>query len=284
MPLLAVMTIRSVLPILLAAALVAPTAANGQAPTSAQTPTPDPDRVFDPLQPDFTVVALPTTLRLPSRRSAFRVTHRFTRPLNEGSTGELFENLFGFDSGALIGLEYRYGLLPGTQIGVHRTSTRIIQLLGQHNILNERGGAAFGLDAIVTFEGDNNLREHRKSAIGAVVSRSLADRATLYAEPIWVVNANPEDVGDDGTLLVGLGTRLRLSRVVYVSVEASPRLAGFRPGAGQIAFAIERRAGGHLFQLNFSNGFGTTFGQLAEGAESRDNWYIGFYIARKFYR
>lgn len=280
------MTIRSVLPILLAAAIAAPAAAHGQAPAAApaQTTEPDPDRAFDPLQPDFTVVALPTTLRLPSGRSAFRVTHRFARPLNEGSAGELFENLFGLDSGALIGLEYRYGLLRGTQVAFHRTSTRTIQLLGQHNVLNERGGAAFGLDALVTLEGDNNLREHRKSALGVVVSRSIQERATVYAEPIFIANANPQDIGSNGTLLLGLGARLRLSRAVYVSVEGSPRLAGYSPGAGQIAVAIERRAGGHLFQLSVSNGFATTFGRLAEGAGDREDWHLGFYIARKFYR
>jgi hypothetical protein len=35
--------------------------------------------------------------------------------------------------------------------------------------------------------------------------------------------------------------------------------------------------------LNVSNGFGTTLGQIARGASSNDNWYIGFNIARKFF-
>ena len=32
-----------------------------------------------------------------------------------------------------------------------------------------------------------------------------------------------------------------------------------------MSFGLEGRAGGHLFQLNFSNGFGTTLGQIANG-------------------
>ena len=40
------------------------------------------------------------------------------------------EDLFGFDSGGLIGLEVRYGLFRGTQIGVLRTSDRTIELFG----------------------------------------------------------------------------------------------------------------------------------------------------------
>jgi hypothetical protein len=51
----------------------------------------------------------------------------------------------------------------------------------------------------------------------------------------------------------------------------------------QISFGLEGRAGGHLFQLNVSNGFGTTLGQIADGAFNNDNWYIGFNIARKFF-
>ena len=33
-------------------------------------------------------------------QSAFRVTHRFTRPLGQGDFGNLAEDLFGLDSGA----------------------------------------------------------------------------------------------------------------------------------------------------------------------------------------
>jgi hypothetical protein len=43
------------------------------------------------------------------------------------------------------------------------------------------------------------------------------------------------------------------------------------------------RSGGHAFQINFSNGFGTTLGQLARGGVSSDSWFIGFNIARKFF-
>jgi hypothetical protein len=65
----------------------------------------DPDMDPNPAQPDFTVVNLPTTLRLPRHKSAFRVTHRFARPLGSGDFGNLLEDFFGFDSGAQIGLE-----------------------------------------------------------------------------------------------------------------------------------------------------------------------------------
>ena len=53
--------------------LVAPATAHAQA---------DDPAALKLAEPDFTLVGLPTSLRLPTFKSAFRVTHRFTRPLN----------------------------------------------------------------------------------------------------------------------------------------------------------------------------------------------------------
>lgn len=255
----------------------------------AQTPPPpersDPDIPVDALQPDFNLAALPTTLRVPRGKWAFRVTHRFTRPLGQGDFGDLAGDAFGLDGGAQIGLEVRYGLAPGTQLGIHRTSDRTIQLFAQHNFMTERNDAPLGLDAIVTWEGADNLTEHQQSALGAILSRNLGRRAAVYAEPLVVFNSSPFTVedGDNHTLLLGLGARVRLTSRTYVVGEYSPRLAGYTPGDAQISVGFESRAGGHLFQLNVSNGFGTTLGQISRGVLGNDDWYLGFNIARKFF-
>jgi hypothetical protein len=222
---------------------------------------------------------------MPVHKLAFRVTHRFTRPLGEGDFGDLADDFFALDSAAQIGLELRYGLARGTQIGVHRTSDRDIQVFGQHSLLTERDGAPVGMDIMATLEGENNLSEHFQSALGVLVSRNVAKRLALYGEPIFVINSNPfEDVGaNNNTLMVGLGARLRVRPSMYLVGEMTPRVAWFDPGKTQMSFGLEGRAGGHLFQINFSNGFGTTLGQISRGAFNYDNWYIGFNIARKFF-
>ena len=268
----------------IAALALVPAFAAAQTPTAAPDET-DPDARVDALQPDFNLAALPTTLRMPVRKTAFRVTHRFMRPLGEGDFGDLASDLFGFDSGAQIGLELRYGLAPGTQIGVHRTSERTIQIFGQHNIVNERSGQPIGLDALATLEGGNNLRQRYQSALGVVISRNVGRLAALYAEPMWIANTNPAaDAGfDNNTILLGLGARLRVRPSTYLLAEISPRLGGYDPGVSHVSFGLEGRAGGHLFQLNVSNGFGTTLGQIARGAFNHDDWHIGFNIARKFF-
>ena len=276
---------------------LAPAFAAAQTPETAQStetaqtssaPAPDesdPDARVDALQPDFNLAALPTTLRMPLHKLAFRVTHRFTRPLGQGDFGDLASDFFGFDSGAQIGLELRYGLARGTQIGVHRTSDRTIQIFGQHNFMNERAGRPLGLDGIATLEGGNNLHRRYESALGLVASRNLGRWVALYAEPMWIANTNPAaDAGfDNNTVMLGLGGRLRVRPSTYLVAEISPRLGGYDPGVSQISFGLEGRAGGHLFQLNISNGFGTTLGQLGAGASNNDDWHIGFNIARKFF-
>lgn len=249
-------------------------------------PEDDPDLDVDPLQPDFTVITLPTTARVPRFKSAFRVTHRFRRPLGQGDFGALLEDFFGLDSGAMIGLEYRYGIMRGAHVGVRRTSDRTIELFSEYNLLHERNGRPVGLSAIASIDGTNNFRDSYTPALGVVISRSLMRFGTVYAEPIWVNNSNPLPsalADDNDAVLLGLGARLRVRPSVYLVGEIIPRVAGYDPGVSHATFGIEKLVGLHVFQLDFSNSFGTTMGQVARGATTNDDWYMGFSISRKFF-
>jgi hypothetical protein len=270
--------------------LLIPVTALAQQP-AAPPPVDDPDLDLNFAQPDFSIVNLPTTLRLPRFKSAFRVTHRFGRPLGAGDFGSLVEDLFGLDSGAQIGLEYRFGIARGLQLGIHRTSNKTIELFTQYNVLQQNESRPLGLNVVASFEGTNNFKDGdfaesvRSPAIGVVVSRELGRNGALYFEPIWVGNTNPlpDDLADDNdTFLLGLGARIRIRPTVYLVGEVIPRV-GFDPGVSHGTFGIEKRAGGHSFQLNFSNGFGTTLGQLARGGTDNEDWYLGFNISRKFF-
>ena len=252
----------------------------------AQLPGPEPD----PAEPDFTVITLPTTGQVPRHKFAFRLTHRFSRPLDgfngEADFGELLGDLFGFDSAAQIGLELRFGLMEGTQVGIHRTNDKTIQLLSQRKIVRQGAGSPFAIDALVTVEGLNNFREQYATGVGAVVSRRFAQRLAVYIEPIWVANTNSlpsEETDENHTFQVGLASRLRVGPRVYLLGEFISRAAGHRPGHNHASLGVELRYGGHLFQLNCSNGLGTTMGQLARGGTERNDWFIGFNVSRKFF-
>jgi hypothetical protein len=243
-------------------------------------------------EPDFTLIGLPTALRLPKFGSAFRVTHRFTRPLGSGDFGDLSADLFGIDSGAQIGLEYRFGIVPNGQIGLHRTSDRTTEFFAQYGVFRQGPRRPFEVMAIASIEAPNNFKDSKSPALGAIVSRRVGDVAALYVEPIWVNNSNPlpkEVVDHNDTFMIGVGARFRIRPTVYLVGEVSPRVSGYKQGVPHGGFAIEKRAGGHQFQLNFSDGFGTTMGQIARGGPTANpdgsghNWYMGFNISRKFF-
>jgi hypothetical protein len=255
------------------------------APSTAYAQDEDPDRDLNVSQPDFTLITLPTTLRVPRLKSAFRVTHRFTRTLGQGDFGDLASDMFGIDGGAVIGLEYRFGLMRGLQVGIHRTSDRTIQFFTEYNLWQQRDGKPVGLNVFASADGTNNFRDSYSPALGLIVSREVGEHGAVYVEPIWVNNSNTqaaETTAENDTFIIGLGTRIRIRPTVYLVGEIIPRV-GFAPGVHHGSFGIEKRAGGHLFQLNFSNGVGTTMGQLSRGGTGSEDWYLGFNISRKFF-
>src|SRR5215510_10262738 len=168
-----------------------PHAAAAQNATKPPAPADDPDKDPNPSQPDFTLIGLPTTLRVPQFSSAFRVTHRFLRPLGAGDFSDLSSDLFGLDNGAQIGLEYRFGLMRGLQAGIHRTSDKTIEFFSQYSLAQQKNNGFAGLDVIASIDGTNNFRDSYSPAIGVVLSRELGSHGALYFEPIWVNNSNP---------------------------------------------------------------------------------------------
>lgn len=268
----------------------------------AQTPAPAPpdadDYAINLLQPDFGLVALPTSLRIPQGRFAFRMSHRFSRPVAGtcpdagpkpdgcGGVGAFVENFFGFDSSAKVGFEVRYGVVSGTQVALQRTNDRAIQVLTQHQLFRS-ASQPVTVDVLAAVEGQNNFRETHTLTAGAVVTYLASDRGALYAHPVLLFNSNPAsdtDTDDNHTVLLGVGGRLRLGQTkMYLVAEAAPRLAGFKPGVDHISFGFEHRAGGHMFQLNVSNSFGSTLRQVALGGPGNGDWFIGFNLSRRFY-
>lgn len=257
------------------------------APLFAQTAAQDDDSVLKPAEPDFTLIGLPTSLRLPRFGSAFRVTHRFVRPLKcDNCPNNLLEDFFGIDNGALIGLEFRVGVVPGGQIGIHRARDRkTIQFFGEYGITRQ-GEMPFEIAGLAGVEGTNNFRDEYSPTLGVILTRMFGEHGAIHIEPMWVGHTNLDGIQDpdkDNTFMIGLGARVRVRPTVYLTGEFTPRASGFKPGVNQASFALEKRAGGHMFQLNFSNSQATTPGAIARGGLSNDNWYMGFNISRKFF-
>jgi hypothetical protein len=243
----------------------------------------DDDAKLDVAQPDFALVNLPTTLRLPLHRSNFRLTHRFLLNLQSQSFSENLADLFGLDNGAVVGLEYRFAPMRHLQAVVYRNnSDKTFQFSGQYDAVHQSASRPLSMSAIVSVEGANNFKTRYAPALGAVLSRTMRGRLAMYASPIWVHNTAALLGVTRETFFLGLGGQLRLSRRSYLVGETSPRVSGYAQGDPEFAFGIEERVGGHVFLLGFSNSTGSTYGQIARGGLP-SSIYMGFNLGRKFF-
>jgi hypothetical protein len=271
-------------------------------PAFAQTPPPDTIPVAAPLPPqiDLNLINLPTTMSIARHKGYFRLTHRFAADLRRGSFGQLAADLFTIDKGAIIGLEYRFAVTGSLQAGVHRSLlSKTIQTFARWDALRQGDSLPVSISLTGSFEGLNNLRERRQQGVAVTVSRTFGDRLALYATPAFVAGTHAVDfiAGHEGhndtgleedvhanhndTWFAGIGGRLRFTQTGYITGEYTPRLHGYDPNRAEWGVAIEKRTGGHTLQLNFTNCFGTTLGQLARGGSPHDV-YLGFNITRRF--
>ena len=251
------------------------------APTSADAD--DDDTRLRPLEPDFTLVNLPTTLPLPVHGGNFHLTHRFNENLRRDDFATQASNLFGLDQGATIQLEYRFGIMKHLEAIASRTNVdRDVQFSAKYDAFHQSESRPVGLSGIVSIEGGNNFRERYAPALGAVVSRMVANVAAVYVAPIWAHNTFPGTGIVRDTFYVGVGARLRVRPSTFVVGEVSPRVSGYVAGDAEFAFALEKRVGAHVFSLTFANSAATTYGQLARGGNP-ESLYLGFNLARKFF-
>ena len=243
----------------------------------------DDDAKVQAAEPDFRLINLPSTLRLPRHAMNFGLTHRFAGNLRTGTFGHQLGNLFGLDEGAIMSLEFRYGIARHVQAIFLRTNyDKTIQFSGRWDPIRQGSGRPLSISALVAVEGTNNFRRRRSPAIGAVVAHTIRQRLALYATPVWVRDTAAEALADQDTFMIGLAGRARIGGSTYLVGEVSPRMSGYTPGDPEYGFGIEKRVGGHTFQLNFTNTFGTTFGQVARGGFP-STLYLGFNLARKFF-
>ena len=279
-------------------------------PTAAEDPPrqPDASNRSNP-EIELNLVALPTTLSIRKHHGYFRLTHRFARDLTLGDFGDLANDLFALDNGAVIGLEYRFAVEDNIHIGIHRsTLNKTLQLFSRWDAVRQDHGLPFGLSGFASFEALDNLQDGHQPGAGGVVSRTWGQTLALYASPTYVYGTfdaeriaeamighdhdhgavispgahdGEDHTGHKATFYVGLGGRLRVRPTVFVVGEYTPRITGHDPGDAMWGVAIEKWTRGHTLQVNITNSFATTPGQIARGG-TPGVIYLGFNITRKF--
>jgi hypothetical protein len=271
------------------------------------TPAVEPDaQASEPGTPasevELNLINLPTTMSLKNHQSYFRLTHRFARDLRRGDFGDLAQDFFSLDNGAVIGLEYRFGITSRIQAGVHRTTlSKTIQFSGRYDAWKQTDSMPVSISILPSIEGLANFHQNYQPGIGVTVGRDFGGFASVYATPMFVWHTHAVDsisheghdhdipgaeepdehAGHDDTSILGFGGRFRIRPTVFISAEYAPRLSGYDPGGANWGVAIEKLTGGHTLQLNFTNAFGTTFGEIARGGSTHDV-YLGFNLVRRF--
>jgi hypothetical protein len=272
--------------------------AHGQPPDQQQPPTPptdaaaaaatpkaddDDDARLRPIEPDYSLVNLPTTLPLPVHAGDFHLTHRFNENLAQDSLKTSASNLFGLDEGATIDFEYRFGLMKHVELIASRTNVnRTISLGTKYDAFHQSASMPFGLSAIVSVEGQNNFSQNFSPSIGVVLSHAFDERLAVYGTPMYVHNSDALAGIMRDTFYVGLGTRVKIIPTLYIVAEVTPRGGGYAPQDAEFAFSLEKRVGGHVFAVTFANTSAITYAQLARGGPP-STLYLGFNLSRKFF-
>jgi hypothetical protein len=224
----------------------------------------------------------------------FLISHRFGR-LNSGAY-----NLFGLDeSNIRLGLEY--GLLPGLNIGIGRSSfEKTFDGFIKYRLLQQSSGEKnmpvsmvfFGSAAVNSLSAPADrpvtFSERLVYTYQMLIARKFSDRLSLQVAPTVVHwNIVPEPGDDNDIVALGLAGRYKLTGSVALNAEYFYQFNPFSSKAMQNALAVgfDIETGGHVFQLHITNsramiekGFITeTNGEFFDG-----DIHFGFNISRVF--
>ena len=216
--------------------------------------------------------------------------------------GQLAEDLFSLDNGAIFGLEYRFGITSDLQAGVHRSLlSKTIQVFGRYDAWKQGDKLPVSISVLASIEGLNNLQEDMQPGIVATVSRAVDNWLVLYASPGFVGNTHAADfieghddhelpgvvdehANHDNTAFIGLGGRVRASDHRCSSPASSRRasLDTIRVTASGRSRSKNVREGAGTHCSSTSRTRSARHSGKSRAAASEHNVYLGFNITRKF--
>jgi hypothetical protein len=242
----------------------------------------DDPAVLVPAEPDVVVVNLPTAMRMPLFKGNFRLTHRIRRESEERQLQRAGGKPLRTRSGRDYRLRVPNGRRPRRAGGFYRSSfAKTIQLYGKYDGLRQGPSIPVSVSGLISIEGANNFQSNSRPPWVLVISRLVGTRIAAYVTPMWAGNTDANQASSS-TTYVGIGGRVRIAGSTYVAAEVAIRAGGYAPDEPAYGFSLEKRAGGHVFSLTFTNTFGTTFAQMARGGAA-NSLYLGFNLSRKFF-
>lgn len=239
------------------------------------------------------VVNLPTTTVPDKGDVLFRVSHRFLESVSSG-----YDSFWGFDGTAMIYLGLGYGITD--RLGVSLGRSRLYQeweltasyLIAEQGLTKgipvtvaiHAGGswATQKLDSRSRFD-TQNIKFHALASLSYQASKRLS----FLAVPGVATNTNHWDTDAKTNFGLGLGARFMALEDLSLIAEWTPVLTGYKVPGGYSSWGmgVEKKVGGHVFQVFVTNAYGLTPAQFLTGGDLRlgdGDFRFGFNIFRTF--
>lgn len=237
------------------------------------------------------LINLPTTHSLGKGDVLFRVSHRYLPSVTSG-----YDSFYGLDGPAVILLSIGYGISDNLSLTLARTKlNKEVELSMKWIIFGQRtkselpfsgalniGGswATESLPGREVFNADN-----MKINAQAIFSYQLNNSISIALVPAFSSNANHWEAASEGTFALGTGGRFMVFEDLSIIWEWTPVLSGYQDNEYGWALGLEKKIGGHVFQLFVLNTAGLTSDQFFPGGDLRlrdGDFRFGFNIFRTF--
>jgi hypothetical protein len=233
---------------------------------------------------------LPTDMSIGKKDFLFRISHRFIPAVSKG-----YDSFYGFDGPASIYFSFGYGISDTLSFTLGRSSFLKEFELSLKWVFLEQEKLSLPLSAFLYLGGGlTTLRQEDRSTFGSENTRFIAQLGLTYQfsnafsillVPSYASNTKYEKPNTENTLAVGLGGRLTLFNDLSLLAEWVPVLSGYQMNSSGWGLGLERKIGGHVFQIFALNSYGLPTAQYLPGGDfrlSENDFRFGFSIFRLF--
>jgi hypothetical protein len=234
------------------------------------------------------LINLSTPQPIEKGRFLFRISHRFSEPIGSG-----YRSFYGLDSASIILLGFGYGLSDDLGISIGRTNADQEMEAGFHwRMLGQNGPAGMpfsaslyaGAGLVTRSRSDRSLFSSGNISLNLQLSLSyqFSDHFSLMLVPCYSTNTTHGDPSNRGTFSLGFGGRWMVLDDISLIAEYMPAISGNKAPANGWGFGLEKKIGGHVFQVFVLNSMGLVADQFVPGGDLKSDVRLGFNIFRTF--
>jgi hypothetical protein len=237
------------------------------------------------------VINLPTTRTIGKGKILFRISHRFYSAAKEG-----YDAFYGLDGPAAILFSLGYGFTDRFSATIARSNRfKEVEISFKWLLFEQKnnsslpfsGALNFGGSLITdTLPGEKAFQsENMKANIQLSLSHKLNNSVSILVAPSFSSNTNHWEASSNHSLALGIGTRFMFMKETSFLVEWIPVLDGYKADSSGWGIGVERKIGGHVFQIFILNTVGITSSQFTPGGDlmlDDGEFRFGFSIFRWF--